>query len=110
MTQLKEVRLHGDLAQKFGCSHLLDIQSPSEAVRAMCVLHDGFEETIREGNYRLFRGDLEPGSSIGINELDLRLGRTKTFHIVPETEMAGIETILTVVRVRRLHAGHEYHR
>lgn len=40
---LKKVRLHGILREKFGSEFELDIESVAEAVRALCILVQGFE-------------------------------------------------------------------
>lgn len=41
---MKEIRLYGHLGEKFGRSHRLDVGSPSEAARALCVVLPGFTE------------------------------------------------------------------
>jgi predicted phage tail protein len=41
---LREVRLYGPLAKRFGAVHYLDIQTPHEAVRALCSTIAGFKE------------------------------------------------------------------
>ena len=40
---LKKVRLYGELAEKYGKDWTLDVNSPSEAVRALCVNNPGFK-------------------------------------------------------------------
>lgn len=40
---LKKVRLHGILREKFGSEFELDVESVAEAVRALCILVQGFE-------------------------------------------------------------------
>lgn len=45
---LTEVKLLGKLGQRFGRSHLLDIQTPREAVRALCVNQPEFGQHIIE--------------------------------------------------------------
>ena len=41
--ELRTVRLYGTLGAKFGRVHRLAVKSTAEAVRALCVLHKGFE-------------------------------------------------------------------
>lgn len=40
---LKKVKLHGILREKFGAEFELDVESVAEAVRALCILVQGFE-------------------------------------------------------------------
>lgn len=40
---LKKVKLHGVLREKFGAEFELDVESVAEAVRALCILVQGFE-------------------------------------------------------------------
>lgn len=57
---MKEIRLYGHLGEKFGRSHHLDVSSPAEAARAMCVVIPGFMEEFLgpEGDaaYRVYCG------------------------------------------------------
>lgn len=43
---LREIRLYGPLRAQFGRSHWLAVDSPAEAVRALCVLFKGFKEAL----------------------------------------------------------------
>ena len=57
---LREVRLYGPLRARFGRSHWLAVQSPAEAVRALCVLFKGFREALlgHQGpGYRVLVGE-----------------------------------------------------
>ena len=40
---LKKIKLHGILGEKFGSDFELDVESVAEAVRALCILVQGFE-------------------------------------------------------------------
>jgi len=42
ITMLKNVTLYGELADKYGKSWTLDINSPAEAIRALCANNPGF--------------------------------------------------------------------
>lgn len=50
---MKTIKLTGRLSKEFCDEYVLDVQSPAEAVRALCTLVDGFEDAIREGEYRV---------------------------------------------------------
>ena len=43
---LKKVKLYGELAEKYGKDWLLDINSPSEAVRALCANNPSFKDFV----------------------------------------------------------------
>lgn len=43
---LKTIRLTGDLGKRFGRVHRLAVDTPAEAVRALCTLHKGFRAAI----------------------------------------------------------------
>lgn len=85
---MNTVHLHGRLGKDFGDSYQLEIDDAKEAIRALCSQLPGFAETIREGNWRVVRGDLETGMDLDEESLDLRLG-DKPVHIIPVAEGAG---------------------
>lgn len=53
---LKTIRLGGELGKRFGRLHRFAVDTPAEALRAMCVLIDGFETFLRESplKYKVF--------------------------------------------------------
>lgn len=57
---LREVRLYGPLRARFGRSHWLAVESPAEAVRALCALFKGFREALlghKGPGYRVWVGE-----------------------------------------------------
>lgn len=50
--KLRVVRLYGSLGAQFGRHHELVVNSPAEAVRALCSLIDGFEKFLTEAKDR----------------------------------------------------------
>ena len=48
----REVRLSGELGRQFGRIHRLAVDTPAEAVRALCVLLDGFRSFVEESTER----------------------------------------------------------
>lgn len=103
MTQiLREVRLYGHLGQRFGRVHHLAVESAAEAVRALCVVLDGFERylmTTSSPGYRVWAGRV----NLGAEELALPSGSREVIRIVPVVEGAkrqGLgQTILGAVLV-----------
>ena len=80
----RDIVLHGHLREAFGGPFHLEVATPAEAVRALCVLLEGFPGKLREGSYRLVRGPLEGGLELGEDQLTLGLGRAGELHLVPE--------------------------
>jgi predicted phage tail protein len=49
---LKKVTLYGELAEKYGKDWSLDIESPAEAIRALCVNNKGFRQFVSSSEDR----------------------------------------------------------
>lgn len=83
---MKEVRLYGHLARRFGRVHRYDVRSPAEAVRALCATLPGFRQHViahSKPGYRVLDGQ-QP------RELDtLALPADGVIRIVPVTAGAG---------------------
>ena len=97
MADLVTVHLHGALGQRFGDRHQLDIASPAEAVRALCVLQDGFRAALAEGAWRVVAGPVGRGRDVQDATLDLGLGRHREVHILPAVIGAGGGDVLKVI-------------
>lgn len=80
---VRTIVLHGALRDEFGESFKLDIASPTEAIRALCIMVKGFRAHLREGYYAIVRGKVEEGEAIKENALTLRLGGARELHIIP---------------------------
>ncbi|MCL8303189.1 tail assembly protein, partial [Pseudomonas mosselii] len=48
----RTVKLYGVLRKHFGREYLLDVQSPRDAVQALCILVPGFEKFLATGEER----------------------------------------------------------
>lgn len=75
---LRTIHLHGSLAEQFGPSFKMQVNSPCEAIRALCTQLHGFERTIAEGDaFRCVVGKkISKGRSFGAT----RLPRTDDEH------------------------------
>jgi len=49
---MKRVVLRGELAKKFGRVHHFDLNTPAEAIRALCANFEGFQETLLSAGER----------------------------------------------------------
>lgn len=77
----KTIRLYGQLGARFGRVHKLNVQSPAEAVKALCVMIDGFENymltsrskgmvfAVLKGKHHVAQSDL----AINSGEFDIRI-------------------------------------
>ena len=52
---MRKVRLYGWLAREFGREFELEVRTPAEAVKALCVVLPGFKEAIRRDTRHLYR-------------------------------------------------------
>lgn len=88
MNELRTLHLHGKLGKDFGRTHQLAIATAGEAIRAMCANHPSFLEEVRQGSYRLVRGDLDKGIDLDVGDVNtFKLGNAE-LHIVPQLEGA----------------------
>ena len=96
---LRRIELHGVLADKFGSSFELDVESPREAAQALSYQLDGFRQFMNNAhNDGLYFAIFNDDENIGLNEIDMQTGAS-TIHIVPEICGAGGNTggILQVI-------------
>jgi len=84
---LRKLHLYGELEEKYGREHSLDVESIGEAVRAMEANHPGFVKDINEDReYHLLRGDdLDSCDEIGETEINLNFAKDD-FHIMPKAK------------------------
>lgn len=79
---LKTIRLYGVLGAKFGREHRLDIDSPREAIKALTVLYDGFEQFLANAHLKGMEFAVFKGKR-NINEEELHLDTTEEIRIAP---------------------------
>lgn len=85
---LTTIKLYGRLGKLFGKIHHFAIDSPREAVAALCANYKGFREHLlkySEPGYHI----LVSGKSIGEDELEIQGAAGKIIKIIPEVEGAG---------------------
>ncbi|WP_336653732.1 tail assembly protein [Leclercia adecarboxylata] len=103
MARLTTIRLYGALGARFGRVHRLAVQTPAEAVKALCINLDGLESFLMNARkngmtFAVFRGKRN------IGEQDFKeLGGDSDIRIAPVLEgakKAGLfQTILGAVMV-----------
>jgi len=83
---LRNVFLHGHLAEKFGPMHRFDVDTAAEAVRALYANHRTFLGELRDHSFEIIRGDPETGYALDLGEVEqFRLGGAD-LHFVPHIE------------------------
>lgn len=94
---LRTVHLHGRLGARFGKRHVLDVESPAEALKALLYQFRGFENHIKQRSYIVTAGRSRRRDRCTVlceDALKLRLGGATDIHIVPAPLMAGVELII----------------
>lgn len=79
---IKTIRLYGDMGKRFGRVFKLDVNSPSEAIRALTTIKPGFREYLQERfdqPFRVLRGE----EALDEKGLSAPVGRTEVIKIVP---------------------------
>lgn len=92
---MRTIKLYGELGEKFGKTFELEVLSPAEAIRALCVLIKGFEEYLlgSEKNgvgFKVFDTDNQLG------ERDLGLRGSGVIKLVPVIGGANGETRIII--------------
>ena len=85
---MRNVHLHGQLAEKYGPSFRFAVDTPVAAVRLFEANFPGFRRTLYEGHYRVVAGDLAEGLDLDAGGLSMMLGRND-LHIVPVASGRG---------------------
>jgi predicted phage tail protein len=81
---MRNVVLHGALAEQFGDSFRFDVATASEALRALnCAFPGKFIKALEGNAYRLVRGDLESGMDLDLELTNrFKLGNAD-LHLIP---------------------------
>lgn len=82
MNELKTIRLYGVLGARFGRIHQLAIDSPREAIKALSVLYDGFEQFLANAHLKGLEFAVFKGKR-NIAEDELHLDTSEEIRIVP---------------------------
>lgn len=80
---MKTLYLYGSLAETFGKVFRVDVATPAEAIRALCIQLRGFEDAIKAGNWQMIRGPLDARDEVDEEGLQLTLGNQNEMHLTP---------------------------
>ena len=88
---LRTIHLYGDLAEKYGKTHKLAVNSVGEALRALDANYPGFRRDIhRDEKYFVCAGDqLIEENTLDNDSVFLTFNDNNDFHICPEIAGAG---------------------
>lgn len=96
---MKTFNLYGSMQEKYPGVFKMDVATPAEAIRAMCIQLPGFEEDIKAGNWRLVRGDLEGNDEVNEDGLQMTLGNQNEMHLIPVIEGANSGAGMIIVGI-----------
>lgn len=96
---MKTLNLYGSMQEKYPGVFQMDVATPAEAIRAMCIQIPGFEEDIKAGNWRMVRGDLDGDDHVDEDGLQLTLGNQNELHLIPVIEGANSGVGMIIVGV-----------
>lgn len=82
MSSLKVIRLYGVLGFKFGRVHHLAIDSPREAIKALSVLYEGFEQFLANAHLKGLEFAVFKGKR-NISEDELNFDTSEEIRIAP---------------------------
>ncbi|PYZ59947.1 tail assembly protein [Providencia rettgeri] len=82
MSSLKVIRLYGVLGFRFGRVHHLAIDSPREAIKALSVLYEGFEQFLANAHLKGLEFAVFKGKR-NISEDELNLDTSEEIRIAP---------------------------
>lgn len=103
MSEIKCIRLYGILGSKFGKIHRLAVNSPKEAIRALCVIMPGFEKfLIRAGDRGITFSVFKGKRNLSEKEYEMSQGADdiRIAPIIIGSKKAGVfQTILGAVLV-----------
>lgn len=85
---IRDVYLHGTAGRAFGRHFRIDVDSPAEAVRAICMLAPGARDALRVGYWRVIVGPGHVANAIAAEALYMSAGQ-QPIHIVPAQPAAG---------------------
>lgn len=88
---MRTIHLHGRLKKQFGATHRFDVETASEALRALnCAFPGDFVGALQTGSFKLIRGAKATGINISDISLinGLRLGMAD-LHLIPAAAGAG---------------------
>lgn len=98
------VVFHGSLKQ-FGEEYQLDVNTPAEVIRALCLQIPGIEAHIKAHSWHVVRGSLDNKDSITEDALEMPFGNQRELHFIPAIEGSNNGIVNTIIGVVLVVAG-----
>lgn len=88
---MKRVILRGELGKKFGRFHSFDLNTPAEAIRALCANFEGFQRELAEAGERGIGYMVQIGKDAmaSLDEIGNPTGQAEAISITPVLQGAG---------------------
>ena len=88
MEEVKKIYLHGTLGEQFGNCIELAVNTPLEAVRALCLMIKGFQKEFERYDYNVVKGELQHGWYLDENTVQMNIAATEV-HCIPVIAGSG---------------------
>ena len=88
---MRKVILRGELGKKFGRFHSFDLNTPAEAIRALCANFEGFQQELCAAGERGIGYMVQIGKDAmeSLDDIDNPTGRMEAISITPVLQGAG---------------------
>lgn len=88
---MKKVILRGELGKKFGRFHSFELNTPAEAIRALCANYDGFQQELCAAGERGIGYMVQIGKDAieSLDDINNPTGRAEVISIAPVLQGAG---------------------
>lgn len=88
---MKKIVLRGELGKKFGRVHVFDLNTPAEAIRALCANFEGFQQELCAAGERGIGYMVQVGKDAmeSLDDIDNPTGRMEAISITPVLQGAG---------------------
>lgn len=94
---LRNIYLYGNLEEKYGHHHRLDVDNVGEAIRALETNRPGFLDTFKSNKcYIIMRGSFDTSNCLSKTTLNINLGK-QDLHISPVLEGDAITLVAFLV-------------
>jgi predicted phage tail protein len=88
MEAVKKIYLHGTLGAQFGECIELAVNTPLEAIRALCLMVKDFQKEFERYDYHVVKGELQRGWYLDENTVQMNLASDE-LHFIPVIAGSG---------------------
>jgi predicted phage tail protein len=88
MEAVKKIYLHGTLGAQFGECIELAVNTPLEAIRALCLMVKDFQKEFEKYDYKVVKGELKRGWCLDENTVQMNIASDEV-HFIPVIAGSG---------------------